>query len=183
MVTLLDEHLGLQEELLAAAWEPSPEPDPPHEPALPLAEWILAQASLYRSPAMHWEAPMHDDELALGLVADALQDLAQGVHFHKCVTPAQYLEHTSRLGALPSLEAVRVPRHRICQLALTLDAEAENFLRLKTDLGRLCAAWILLISADAEELGAETAAGYLTLCDLRDIQRAEELAADLLPPS
>jgi hypothetical protein len=174
MLTLLDPAITVQfeelAELFALAPDPAPEAPGELEPTLPLDEWVMSQASLYRSPLKLDEATAPDGELTLELVANALQDLATGLRFQGCNTPGEYRY---------DLAIVSVPDNRASYLAGALDEEARAFLALDTDCGRLCAAAILAAAEDAEELRADSAVDYLRKLDQRDMARRDALAADM----
>lgn len=177
MLTLLDVADEVQCDALAELFELAdtpPEPEPPAEPTLPLADWIYAQSSLFRSPVKHDEAPLHDDELRLELIADALVDLAVGVKHSGALTPAAYLA-TGAYGRIPAGWIVSVPDERASYLAGAIDDEARPYLALDTPLGDLVAVAILALAEDAEQLGASSATDYVRMCEQRDAERLESL--------
>lgn len=148
---------------------------PPEEPTLPLAEWVYAQVSLFRSPAKHDEYPQHDDELRMEIVADALADLAIGVRRRGCQTPAEYLA-TGAFGRFPEGWTLGIPNDRASYLAGALDDEARPYAAMGSDVGLLCAIAVEAVAEDAERLGATSAHDYVKKCEQRDEQRRAELA-------
>lgn len=127
------------------------DPSPLVEPACrSLAGWIEDQASRYRSPAQRDEARTAEDERRLDLVAATLEELALDVEF-TTLRPGG----AGALARALSVTHVAVPDRRDSPLAEALDAEARGFLAVGSDAGNLCAAAIVQIADDVEQLVGE----------------------------
>lgn len=146
MKTVPDPPVTLQpfDAALAAAWALEP-PDA----SLPLADWIDGQAALHRCPEL-LEARPALEASALGVVADALADLAAGVRRHGCATPAEYAAFGHLAVPGGDLDLVAAPPGRRTAIARAVDAEGVVYLLHGTECGRLCAAAIFAAAGRAE---------------------------------
>ncbi len=142
----------------------TPEPPSGREAYLPAADWFRCQASWHASQS-HFEGDYHD------LIATTLNDVRCLLESRKCRTAAELVREPGTPYHRLDLSSVRVPEYRLgSDLAALLDEDAQYYLDLGTDLGRLAAQAILLVAAAAETLGART------VCEYHDALDAEASA-------
>lgn len=167
MSSLLDDGPAVQSdappfEPSAADWEwlcrqdrPGPADPAPVEPRLPVADWFACQVARFE----HKSRATDDYH---GLIATALNDV-------RCVLVELRVPSARALVARPGhtysrldLDAVAVPvEARGSHLATLLDEDAQYYLDLDTDLGRLAAGAILGLADQAERFGSRSVAEFL----------------------
>lgn len=152
-----------------APYEPTPEewreyctltrdesPDPPSDRPthLPAAQWFACQVAIVGRLSRETD-DFYD------LIACAFSDVRIALERTRATSARELIA----VGPLPystiDLDAVRVPADRHTHLADLFDEQAEYYLALGTDLGKL-AAWAILQHADGCEYhGARTLVEYL----------------------
>jgi hypothetical protein len=126
-------------------------PPPAH---LTMLDWVQTRRDYYG-----YLCDEGDAEMALAM--DAMTAVWCAIEMHRPATVAALIRNRNALCHRADLSAVRVPERRKSVLAGILDEEAREFLRLGTDLGDLCAWYLLRQADDCERFGSSTVEDYL----------------------
>jgi hypothetical protein len=121
--------------------------------ALPLPMWFECQMRAHESRS-HEIEDLHD------LISTSLNDVRCALITTRARTVRELIERGPTDYRGIRLDLVKVPENRRSFLASVLDEEAQYYLDLCTDLGKLAAWAILQHSEGAEHHGAETLVEY-----------------------
>jgi hypothetical protein len=131
---------------ISSAEELSPPPEELLAPALPLLDWVRAEAAFYRG----------DPQDGSALIAAWIDRAAGSIQFWKCQSVRELIEQSPRFRRCDLAATIELPP-RSGRLATSIDEEVAGYLSGNPgDARRLLAWWLAELSGEADYYRADT---------------------------